>query len=131
MQYLDLIHETPGKALVTLAAMIFVVPAAMSIKSEKWGIFSLVGRAYERWKLSVVAADRRSEARLVHLEDAFNRLEAQLAAVQRKHDNQQDYILYISEAVASWQLKLAETGASLPPPEYLTYLEWLEREGRM
>lgn len=127
-QLIELLHSSPGRAVTAIASLIIVVPILLSLKSEKWGIFSVMGRAYDRWKLSVVAADRRSEARLVHLEDAFDRLEKQLAAVQRKHDSQQDYIVYVTEAVYQWQLRLAMEGRTLPPPPYLTYQEWLTAE---
>lgn len=125
----------PGNALVWLLVLVIGVPVLGSIKSEKYGIFSLVGRSYQEWKEHVIREDEATgstrvallESRLEDLQAEVERQAAAIDALETREDLQHRYILYCTNWARGVEKAAAAAGFGLPQA-FRSYADWVRLE---
>lgn len=143
MEWLEVVKQVPGGLYI--AGVLLLVLGGNAIFSEKtvkekFWLF----RVLFKW-----AQDRKEEAAALEEEIAYRRTQAlweeiarvdaerqhdkkqfalQIEELEKKEKHQHQYIVWITEKWRALEIWAAENGLVLPPPPYLTFSEWIERE---
>lgn len=133
------IAESPaGQIVVAVLVMIFGSSSILSEKTakEKFGAVGMILRWRQRRKDKAEAfqeelfrkrtEELRAEIRRVDNARKIDRKEltAQISELQKNEKSQHEYILWVTEKMRKIEIWAADHGYDLPPPPFITFVEW-------
>ncbi|MEJ6013302.1 hypothetical protein WG936_05555 [Corynebacterium sp. H127] len=140
----DLIGGSPlGKFLLVFLFLVFVFGIFSREKMAKldgiWWFFGALARWLEDRKRRAIEADRSTtQGQIADLRQRVNEVSAQAAQdkkdlraeIQELRDSerlQHQYIVYVIAWARDLEIWAADAGVTLPPPRFITYLEFREQ----
>lgn len=129
--------DSPDKWLMLFIFLVFGPPAILSKgAAEKLAGLGAPARAFQRWKARRAAAevdaakkhflDLSTKIELMQKEIAG--LEALVYELSSRQSQLHGYALYAQEHMQALEHWAATSGVELPPPPFVSFLDWKERK---